>query len=95
MTNIQIATRTAKSTALAIGILLAGLTFSSYFLGIDHLLGFSKMAMSVILVAAFVKVGLVTQFFMDVRHAPRWFNLLVTSWVGVTAAVVIGLYIGR
>jgi len=95
MSNTQIALRTAKSTALAIGVLLAILTGSAYFLGIDHLLGFSKVAMSAILLVAFVKVGLVTQFFMDVRHAPRWFNLLVTGWVGVTAAVVIGLYIGR
>jgi len=95
MANIEITTRTAKSTALAIGIVLAGLTVSSYFLGIDHLLGSSKMAMSVVFVAAFIKVWVVTQFFMDVRHAPRWFNLLVTGWVLITAAVVIGLYIGR
>jgi heme/copper-type cytochrome/quinol oxidase subunit 4 len=95
MANNEISTRTVKSTALAIGIVLAGLTISAYFLGIDHLLGFSKVAMSVVFVVAFIKVWLVTQFFMDVRHAPRWFNLLVTGWVLVTAAVVIGLYIGR
>lgn len=95
MTNTELVSRTAKSTTLAIGVVLAGLTISSYFLGIDHLLGFSKVAMSAILVVAFVKVCLVTQYFMDVRHAPRWFNLLVTGWLGVTAAVVIGLYIGR
>lgn len=95
MSNTQIARRATKSTTLAIAVVLAGLTISSYFLGIDHLLGFSKVAMSALLVVAFVKVLLVTQFFMDVRHAPRWFNLLVTGWVGITAAVTIGLYIVR
>lgn len=95
MANIELNSRTARSTTLVIGILLVGLTVSSYFLGIDHLLGFSKVAMSVILVVAFVKVWLVTQFFMDVRHSPRWFNLLVTGWLVVTAALVIGLYMSR
>lgn len=90
------ATRTdaVKRTAIAVGAVLAVLTVGSYVLGIDHLLGFSRVAMAVILVVAFVKVWLVVRYFMDIRHAPRWLALLVYGWTLLSGAIVVGLYIG-
>lgn len=79
---------------MAVAALLTVLTVGSYFLGIDHFLGFSRVAMAVILLIAFVKVWLVTEYFMDIRHAPNWLKIVVNGWTLVTAGVVIGLYIG-
>jgi heme/copper-type cytochrome/quinol oxidase subunit 4 len=83
-----------KKTAIAVGVALAVLTVGSYVLGIDHLLGFSRIAMAIILVVAFVKVWLVTQYFMDIRHAPRWLGRLVYGWILLSGTIVVGLYIG-
>ncbi|OPX12055.1 hypothetical protein B1790_05850 [Mycobacterium sp. AT1] len=73
------------------GLLL--LTLGSYVLGIDHLLGFSHAAMAVVLVIAFIKVWLVTSYFMDVRHAPRWLGAIVNCWIVATCLLVVGLYV--
>ncbi len=94
MTLIEIRSGTTKITAIAVGIALVVLTAGSYLLGIDHLLGFSRMAMAVILVVAFVKVWLVTRYFMDMRHSPTWLKVIVYGWTILTGGVVIGLYIG-
>lgn len=83
----------AKTTALTVGVTLIVLTIGSYALGIDHLLGSSRTAMSVILLIAFVKVWLVAAFFMDLRRSARWLNLLVTGWIVTTCAIVVGLYV--
>jgi hypothetical protein len=83
-----------KSTAIGVGAVLAALTVGSYVLGIDHLLGFSQLATALILVIAFVKVWLVTQYFMDIRHSPRWLKFIVKGWTILTAGVVVGLYVG-
>lgn len=93
MTLLSDSGTSLRKTAITVGVVLAVITVGSYVLGIDHLLGFSRVAMSVVLVAAFVKVWFVTQYFMDVRHAPRWFQLVVNGWTVLSAAVVIGLYI--
>ena len=37
-----------KSVAIAVGVALAALTVGSYVLGVDHLLGFSRMAMAIV-----------------------------------------------
>lgn len=77
MVLIETRSGTTKTTAIVVGVVLAVLTAGSYLLGIDHLLGFSRLAMAVILVVAFVKVFLVTQYFMDIRHSPTWLKLIV------------------
>jgi caa(3)-type oxidase subunit IV len=94
MALIQTRSGTTKTTAVVVGVVLAALTLGSYLLGIDHLLGFSRLAMAVILVIAFVKVFLVTQYFMDIRHAPTWLKVIVHGWTVLTAGIVIGLYVG-
>ena len=83
-----------KSVAIAVGVALAALTVGSYVLGVDHLLGFSRMAMAIVMVVAFVKVWLVVYYFMDIRHAPRWLFLIVHGWLLLSGAVVVGLYVG-
>ncbi|MCW2655753.1 MAG: hypothetical protein JWR32_6729 [Mycobacterium sp.] len=49
--------------------------------------------MALVLVVAFVKIWLITSYFMDIRHAPRWLGALIHAWILVTASLVIGLYI--
>jgi caa(3)-type oxidase subunit IV len=93
MTILSESSASLKKTALGVGAVLAVITVASYVLGIDHLLGFSRVAIAVVLVAAFVKVWLVTQYFMDIRHSPRWLQVVVNGWIVLTAALVIGLYI--
>ena len=83
-----------KKTGVVVGAVLAALTAGSYVLGIEHLLGFSHVALAVVLVIAFVKVWLVTRYFMDIRHSPRWLSIVVNGWTILSAGVVIGLYIG-
>lgn len=94
MALIETRSGTTKTTAIVVGVVLAVLTAGSYLLGIDHLLGFSRLAMAVILVVAFVKVFLVTQYFMDIRRSPTWLKLIVHGWTILTAGIVIGLYVG-
>ncbi|MCX2930701.1 cytochrome C oxidase subunit IV family protein [Mycobacterium sp. CVI_P3] len=93
MTTLWDNNASLKKTAVTVGVVLAVITAGSYLLGIDHLLGFSRMAMAVILVAAFVKVWFVTQYFMDIRHSPRWLQMIVNGWTVLSAAVVVGLYV--
>ncbi|BBY62658.1 cytochrome C oxidase subunit IV family protein [Mycolicibacterium helvum] len=93
MTILSDNSASLKKTAVTVGVVLAVITVGSYVLGIDHLLGFSRLAMAVVLVASFVKVWLVTQYFMDIRHSPRWLQLIVNGWTLLSAAVVIGLYV--
>ncbi len=85
--------RHLTATALYVGGVLLLLTLGSYVLGIDHLLGFSRAAMAVVLVIAFIKVWLVTSYFMDVRHAPRWLGSIVNCWILVTCLLVVGFYV--
>jgi heme/copper-type cytochrome/quinol oxidase subunit 4 len=85
--------RRLAATALYVGAGLLLLTLGSYVLGIDHLLGFSRVAMAVVLVIAFVKVWLVTSYFMDLRKAPRWLGAIVNCWILGTCLLVIGLYL--
>lgn len=82
-----------RGIAGSVGAVLVVLTVGSYLLGVDHLFGFSRIAMSAILVIAFVKVWLVTRYFMDLRHSPRWLNALVTAWTCLSTVVVIGIYV--
>lgn len=93
--NISQPARAMQSTAQYIGATLIALTVSSYVLGIDHLLGVSRTAMALVLVVAFVKIWLVTSYFMDIRHAPRWLGAIVHGWILITASLVIGLYIAH
>jgi heme/copper-type cytochrome/quinol oxidase subunit 4 len=81
------------TTALYTGGGLLLLTLGSYVLGIDHLLGSSRPAMAVVLVIAFVKVWLVSFYFMDLRHAPRWLGAIVNCWILTTFLLVVGLYV--
>jgi heme/copper-type cytochrome/quinol oxidase subunit 4 len=85
--------RPLTTTALYVGGLLLLLTLSSYVLGVDHLLGYWRPAMAVILVVAFVKVWVVTHYFMELRHAPRWLRAIVNCWILATCMLVVGLYI--
>lgn len=84
---------TLKNTAVSVGAVLVALTVGSYLLGIDHLLGFSRLALSAVLVIAFVKAWLVTRYFMDIRHAPVWLRILVDGWIVLTGAMVVGMYL--
>jgi heme/copper-type cytochrome/quinol oxidase subunit 4 len=93
MTTIHDQPRHLTATARYVGGGLLLLTFGSYVLGIDYLLGFSRAAMAVVLVIAFVKVWLVTSYFMDVRHAPRWLGAIVNCWIVATCLLVVGLYV--
>jgi len=83
------------ATALLVGGVLIVLTVGSYWLGTDHLLGFSRLAMAVVLLIAFLKVWLVTHFFMDMWHSPRWLKAIIYGWVFITGTLVLGLYIAR
>jgi heme/copper-type cytochrome/quinol oxidase subunit 4 len=91
--NISHPVRSLQSTAQYVGATLIALTVSSYVLGIDHLLGASRTAMALVLLIAFVKIWLITSYFMDIRHAPRWLGAVIHAWIFITASLVIGLYI--
>jgi hypothetical protein len=82
-----------KTQALMVSVGLAALTASSYILGIDRLLGASRTATSIVLLVAFAKVFFITRYFMDIRHAPHWLSLIINSWIVITGALVITLYI--
>lgn len=46
-----------------------------------------------VMVIAAIKVGLVMAYFMDLRIAPRAWQLVGFIWVLVTAGVVVGIYL--
>lgn len=70
-------------------------TALSWWLGTDHGLpmGGKALAMSVIAVVAFVKVYLVSMYFMELRHAPRILKHSFNGWTVLTCALVVGLYL--
>lgn len=84
-------TTTVKS-AIAVWLLLMLSTIASTW-------GFSQpmftplvSTVAVMLIAA-VKVGLVMGWFMELRHAPRAWQLTGVIWLVVTAGVVVFLYL--
>lgn len=46
-----------------------------------------------VMVISAIKVGLVMAFFMELRGAPRAWQLAGTTWVAATTVVVMGIYL--
>jgi hypothetical protein len=86
-------TSIVRAPAVKVWAALVLLTCGSFWLGVDHGLGTARGALAVILVIALGKAWLVGRYFMELRHAPRWLQGVVDTWLLVTGGVVIGMYV--
>jgi hypothetical protein len=82
-----------RSRITWIWALLVGATLLSWELG--HGLGVqdTRVAGSLILVVAMVKVRFVMLDFMEIRHAPTWMRAGAEIWTVVLAALLVALFI--
>lgn len=85
----------ALHPAIVTWALLMLATVISWYLGGNHALpgGTKEMAVSLIAIVAFVKVHLVGNYFMELRHAPRTLRLVFSGWMVLTCALIVGLYL--
>lgn len=81
-----------RSRATVIWALLVGATLLSWELG--HGLGAqdTRVAGSLILVVAMVKVRFVMLDFMEIRHAPPWMRIGAEVWTVGLAALLVALF---
>lgn len=78
----------------AMWALLVGATLLSWELG--HGVGFSGASASAsvaILVVTFVKLRVVVQEFMEIRHAPRGLRWAFDGWIVLACALLVGLFL--
>lgn len=76
----------------AMWALLVGATLLSWELG--HGVGFSGASASVaILVVTFVKLRVVVQEFMEIRHAPRGLRWAFDGWIVLACALLVGFFL--
>lgn len=81
-----------RSRATLIWALLVGATLLSWELG--HGLGVqdTRVAGSLILIVAMVKVRFVMLDFMEIRHAPPWMRIGAEVWTVGLAALLVALF---
>jgi Prokaryotic Cytochrome C oxidase subunit IV len=52
-----------------------------------------KVIVSVIVLLALGKCWLIVQYFMEVRHAPRWLQIATTGWMVVLCGALLVLFL--
>lgn len=78
-------------TSLTWAVLVAATLLSwelGHGVGLQH-----RAAGAAVLAIAFIKVRLVMLEFMEIRSAPRWMRAIGETWVVLTAALLIGLFL--
>jgi hypothetical protein len=81
----------ARSPATAVWLLLVLATGLIWWLGIDEP-AVCNLAVSALIVIAFIKIRLVILYFMNIRAAPWPLRLLLEAWVFGIGDAVLGLY---
>jgi hypothetical protein len=72
-------------------VLLLGLTFASFVVGIEQGAGFAPAAAVVIIGLALYKVRLIGIHFMDLRIAPRPLRLVFEAYILIVFATLVTL----
>jgi heme/copper-type cytochrome/quinol oxidase subunit 4 len=70
-------------------------TAVSWWLGADQGLGADAHEIATVLVicVAFIKVGFVGMYFMELRHAPRALRLIFQAWCTIVSVVLVLIYL--
>lgn len=84
-----------RTPATAVWGVLVLATLATWMLGAGHtiIIESATAATVFVIMIAFVKVGLVGRYFMELEHAPRRLALLFNGWTVITCVIVIGLYV--
>jgi hypothetical protein len=82
-----------RHVAIPVWAALMLATVLSWWLGGGHgpADGDRRLTLAVILVLSFVKVYLVGEFFMELRHAPLGLRGIFGGWIVMTCAVLVAL----
>ncbi len=72
-------------------IILMVITLASWFTG--HAIAAAALGGALVLAMAFSKAAIVIFEFMEVRHAPRWLQLITAIWVASACALLVTLYL--
>lgn len=92
MTAIQRVTRFQDRTTLVYVILTAA-TIISWFLGTEEAESHETLVGAIVIAIAFVKLRLVGIHFMEIGHAPTPLRAAFESYVAVSLAAVLGLFL--
>lgn len=84
----------ARTAVTPVWVLLVLATAASWWLGADQGLGASlyKLATTLVMTVAFMKVAFVGLYFMEFRHAPLGMKLLFGTWCTIFLTAVLGFY---
>ena len=77
----------------AVWALLVGATAFSWWLGTDHGLSDHRLAGVLILLVAFVKIGFIGMYFMELRDAPRALKALFQGWCVVVFVALTAMFL--
>jgi hypothetical protein len=85
----------ARTSVTPVWLLLVVATAVSWWLGADQGLGAGAHKTSTVLVmtVAFIKVGFVGAFFMELRHAPPFWRLFFGGWCVVFLSFILVFYL--
>lgn len=95
--SIDTYTPDLRRPSTGVWVVLVAVTVASWVLGADHtfLLSDPRVATSLVLALAFVKVQLVGTHFMELSHAPRLLQAAFSAWVLSTFVIVDAIYLLR
>lgn len=81
-----------RSRITLVWALLVGATLLSWELGHGMGIHDARVAGSLILVVAMIKVRFVMLDFMEIRHAPAWMRASAEIWTVALAALLVALF---
>ena len=84
-----------RTPVTPVWLLLVLATAVSWWLGADQGLGadLHKLATVLVMSVAFIKVGFVGSYFMELRHAPLGLRLFFGAWCSVFLTLILVLYL--
>jgi caa(3)-type oxidase subunit IV len=85
-------TRAQRTAWIVWGVLVAA-TLAGWLLHDADGTDAGQVIVSVIVLLALGKCWLIVQYFMEVRHAPRWLQIATTSWMVVLCGTLLVLFL--
>jgi hypothetical protein len=85
--------RLLRAKTSIVWLILIAATLTSWWLGTEHGISNTKLATTLILMVAFVKVRLVVMHFMEVHDAPVPLRLILEVYCVVVCAVLVVMYL--
>jgi hypothetical protein len=84
-----------RRIAFTVWITLSGITIAAWILAPSHDSGAGQRnaLVAAVVLLGFLKCMLIAQYFMEVRHAPRWLQLTTLGWLAALWLTLLVIYV--